>query len=152
MYAQVQACMRMNHGRACRLILACTYRRFLWPLLSKNKFYLLIKIYIFHFNISQVNLTSDWALNRPWVLEFKHHWGMKALVVRGTKCGVYRCLFFLICELRYRNQKNKRQNILFRCTAQAQPMHTTHITHTWGGVQHRRALWDSYVRIPTFVA
>jgi len=32
--------------------------------------YLLIKSYIFHFNISQVNLTSDWTLNQPWVLEF----------------------------------------------------------------------------------
>jgi len=40
---------------------------------------------------------------------------------------------------------------LFRCTAQAQPTHTTHITHTWGGVQHRRAAWDSYVQNPTFV-
>ena len=35
---------------------------------------------------------------------------------------------------------------------QAQPTHTTHITHTWGGVQLRRATWDSYVRSPTFVA
>ena len=34
----------------------------------------------------------------------------------------------------------------------AQPMHMTHITHTWGGVQLRRVVWDSYVRSPTFVA
>ena len=32
--------------------------------------YLLIKSYIFHFNISQVNLTFNWAQNQPWVLEF----------------------------------------------------------------------------------
>ena len=29
------------------------------------------------------------ALNQPWVLEFQHHWGTGARVVRGTKCGVY---------------------------------------------------------------
>ena len=31
-------------------------------------------------------------------------------------------------------------------------MYTTHITHTWGGVQLRRVAWDSYVWNPTFVA
>ena len=36
--------------------------------------------------------------------------------------------------------------------ARAQPTHTTHIMHTWGGVQLRRAVWDLYVQIPTFVA
>ena len=37
--------------------------------------------------------------------------------------------------------------------AWAQPTHTTHITHTWGEVQLRRAAWDfRYVRSPTFVA
>ena len=29
-----------------------------------------LKNCIFHFNISQVNLESDWALNQPWALEF----------------------------------------------------------------------------------
>ena len=29
-----------------------------------------LKSCIFHFNISQVNLESDWALNQPWALEF----------------------------------------------------------------------------------
>ena len=48
-----------------------------------------LKGYIFHFNTSQVNLISDWALNWPWALDFKHHWGTMAQVVRGTKCGVY---------------------------------------------------------------
>ena len=31
-------------------------------------------------------------------------------------------------------------------------MHMPHIMHTWGGVQLRRAAWDSYVQSPTFVA
>ena len=34
---------------------------------------------------------------------------------------------------------------------QAQPTHTTHNTHTWGGVKLRRVAWDSYVQTPTFV-
>ena len=38
--------------------------------LFQKKIYLLIKSYIFHFNISQVNVTFDWVLNQPWVLEF----------------------------------------------------------------------------------
>ena len=59
---------------------------FLWPLFSKNRF-LLIKSCIFHFNTFQVNLTSDWALSQPWALEFMYHWGMGALVIRGTKCS-----------------------------------------------------------------
>ena len=48
-----------------------------------------LKGYIFHFNTLQVNLISDWALNWPWALEFGHHWGTRAQVVRGTKCSVY---------------------------------------------------------------
>ena len=31
-------------------------------------------------------------------------------------------------------------------------MHMTHITYTWGEVQLRRAMWDSYAWSPTFVA
>ena len=34
-------------------------------------------------------MISDCALNRPWAPKLEHHWGMKAQVVRGTKCGVY---------------------------------------------------------------
>ena len=34
----------------------------------------------------------------------------------------------------------------------AQPMHTTHIMHTWRNVQLWRVTWDSYVWISTFVA
>ena len=59
-------------------------------LLFQKQIYLLIKSYIFHFNISQVNLTSDWALNQSQVLEFQHHQGTGARVINGTKCGVYR--------------------------------------------------------------
>ena len=87
------ACMLTHHGCACRLIPVCACRGLPWPYFYK-KIYLLIKIYIFHFNISQVNLTSDWALKQPWILEFQHQWGRGAWVVRGTKCGVYRCLSF----------------------------------------------------------
>ena len=31
-------------------------------------------------------------------------------------------------------------------------MHMAHSMHTWGKVQHRRVMWDTYVQIPTFVA
>ena len=48
-----------------------------------------LKGYIFHFNTPQVNLIFDQALNWPWALEFEHHQGTRALVVRGTKYGVY---------------------------------------------------------------
>ena len=43
-------------------------------LLFRKYIYLLIKSYIFHFNIFQVNLTFNWALNQPWVSKFLHHW------------------------------------------------------------------------------
>ena len=55
----------------------------------QKQIYLLIKSYIFHFKISQVNLEFDWALNKPWALEFQHHWRTGARVVRGIKCDVY---------------------------------------------------------------
>ena len=57
--------------------------------ICQKQIYLLIKNCIFHFNISQVNLESDWALNQPQVLEFQQHQGMGAQVVRSTKCNVY---------------------------------------------------------------
>jgi len=48
--------------------------------LFQKKIYLLIKSYVFHFNISQVNIASDWALNQPWVLEFSiiGEWGLNS--------------------------------------------------------------------------
>ena len=41
----------------------------------------------------------DWALNRPWVLEFEDHWGTGAQVIKGTKCRVIRLYTFLIIKL-----------------------------------------------------
>ena len=49
--------------------------------------------YIFHFNTLHVNIISVWPLNWPWALEFEHHWGTGARVVRGAKCSVYRMSF-----------------------------------------------------------
>ena len=87
----------------------CAYICMLWPtyagcysrlwaeglfghLFPKIYFFLFKKLYFFHFNTPQVNLISDQALNQPWALEFRHHWGTKARVVKGTKCGVYTML------------------------------------------------------------
>ena len=44
--------------------------RVFFGLIFQKIIYLLTKSYIFHFNTSQVNLTSNWALNQSWVLEF----------------------------------------------------------------------------------
>ena len=49
---------------AYECIMAAHAEGFLGLIFSK-KIYVLIKSYIIHFNISQVNLTSDWALNQP---------------------------------------------------------------------------------------
>ena len=62
-------------------------------LIFQRLIYLLIKIYIFHFNTSQVNLTSD-TLNQALGLIIQYHLGMGARVVRGTKCSIYKCPFF----------------------------------------------------------
>ena len=35
--------------------------------------------------------------------------------------------------------------------ARAQPMHMASNTHTWGSMQLRRVVWNSYVRSPTSV-
>ena len=81
-------------------------------------------------------------------LRIQYHWRTGTQVVKGTKCAVYRCPSFDS----WWNQKNKRQNILFRRTTQAQPTHMTQITHTWCRVQLWKAVRDSYVWIPNFVA
>ena len=69
MRAQDCACVRMQkaacEGNSC----VCTTRASL-ALLFQKQIYSLIKSYSFHFNIFQVNLTSDWTLNQHWVLEF----------------------------------------------------------------------------------
>ena len=89
MRAQAWARVNMHHGHTRRLIPTCTSRGLPWVYFFKNRFIFSLKDIIFHFNTSQVNLTFDWALNQPWVLEFQNHWGMGAQVVRGTKYGVY---------------------------------------------------------------
>ena len=48
--------------------------------------------------LSLSQFQSDWALNQPWALEFQHHWGTGARVVRGTKCGVYKPYFISLCR------------------------------------------------------
>ena len=85
---QTCACVRNVWLAYASLCLRTQIMGFLWPLCSKNIFFL-IKSYIFHFNSSQVNFTSALALNQPWSLEFGHHWGTGARVVRSTKCVVY---------------------------------------------------------------
>ena len=79
--AQADSCMRMARVsfslifQKCRKLCAqadscmCMVR-VSFSLIFQKLIYFLIKNYIFHFNISQVNSTSDWTLNQPWVLEF----------------------------------------------------------------------------------
>ena len=74
-----------------------------------------------------------------------------ARVKRGTN-AVSIDAPLLICELYSQSQKNQRQNILFWCMARAQPIHTTHNTHTWGKVQLCKVMSDLYIRILTLVA
>ena len=44
---------------------------------------------MFSIKLSLIQIKSDRALNQPWALEFYHHWGTGAQVIRGIKCGVY---------------------------------------------------------------
>ena len=53
----------------------CTWTEGHFGLFFQKYIFLHLKGYIFHFNTPQVNLISDWALNWPWALGFKHHWG-----------------------------------------------------------------------------
>ena len=93
----------------------------------------------FHFNTPQVNLISDWALNWPWALEFEHHWGMRARVVKGTKCGVYRCPFWFVI---FTNRiKRIREKTLFSAYGSG-PTHTHNTHHTYMGCG---ATLESYV-------
>ena len=77
-------------ARVCRPRPIYAGRGPLWSINFQRQIPAHLKSYIFHFNTSQVNLISNWALNWPWALEFEHHWGIGAQVVWGTKCGVYR--------------------------------------------------------------
>ena len=83
LHAQADFCVRMP--------------RVSLDLLFQKQIYQLIKSDIFHFNISQVNLTSNWTLNQHCALEFLHHQGIGTGVVRGIKCDVYKrwqCLVY----------------------------------------------------------
>ena len=93
MYGGICLCM---HALACVHRLQQTYagRGPLWSFYFQKQIFAYLKGYIFYFYTPQVNLISNQALNWPWALEFKHYWGMRARVVRGTKCSVYRCPFF----------------------------------------------------------
>ena len=58
-------------------------------LFSKIDFFLFKRLYFYS---SQFNILLGLKLALlPLDLEFKHHWGMGARVIRSTKCGVYRC-------------------------------------------------------------
>ena len=48
-----------------------------------------MKSYIFLKTLSSSQFQFDRALNQPWALEFQHHWGMGARVIRDTKYSVY---------------------------------------------------------------
>ena len=76
-------------GHVRRLLPTYVSQGPLWSFYFQKQIFAHLKSYIFHFNTSQVNLISDWALNQPWALEFEHHWGTGARVIRCTKCGVY---------------------------------------------------------------
>ena len=52
---------------------------------SKNKLY-------FPRTLSSSQFSSDLALNQLWALEYYHHWGTGAQVIKDTKCGVYKML------------------------------------------------------------
>ena len=54
--------------------------------------------------LSLSQFQSDWALNQPWALEFQHHWGTGARVVRGTKCGVHKPILFLYVDISFCTQ------------------------------------------------
>ena len=89
---QVDSCVRIS--------------RVSFDLIFQKYIYLLIKSYIFHFNTFQVNLTSDWALNQPWVLEFNiiGEWGFESYGVQNvlstygiTKTG-FQLLFYFFFD------------------------------------------------------
>ena len=90
-----------THALACIRKLQPTYAGRL-PLRSfyfQKMIFAYLKGYIFYFNIPQINLISDWAVNWPWALEFEHHQGMGARVI-GVQNTVSTDAPLLICELR----------------------------------------------------
>ena len=75
-----KTCLRMYAlACVCKLRLMYEGRRPLWSFnFLKIDFFSHLKGYILHFNTPRVILISDWDLNWPWALEFKHHWGTGA--------------------------------------------------------------------------
>ena len=69
MRAQDCACMRLQKAAYAGWFLCAHSEGFLNLIFPKIDLFA-HKSYIFHFNISQVNLTYKWALNQSWVLEF----------------------------------------------------------------------------------
>ena len=62
-------------------------------LFSKIDFFLFKRLYFYS---SQFNILLGFKLALlPLDLEFKHHWGTGARVIRSTKCGVYTITLFL---------------------------------------------------------
>ena len=59
LYACARSCLRAQADSCIHIA------RVSLALFFQKQIYLLIKSYIFHFNISQINLTSNWALNQP---------------------------------------------------------------------------------------
>ena len=106
---------------------------FLLAFIFQNYIFSSLKSYIFHFNISQVNLQSDWALDQPWVLEIQHHWGIGAKVVRGTKCGVYRCHSFDSWAL-FMKLKESKTTFCFNVWLRPNLPHDTHHAYMERGV------------------
>ena len=109
-----------------------------------------MKIYIFLKTLSSSHFQSNQALNQPWALEFQHRWGTGGLSHKGYKMWCLKMpLFWFVSSAN--GNKRIRDNVLFWRMAQAQPMHTTNNTCTWGRMSLHRVAWDSYVRSATFV-
>ena len=74
-------------------------------LLFQKQIYLLIKIYIFHFNISQVNLTFDWALNHLRSQNFSiiGEWGLESYKVQNAVSTMLLTTFYISHESGVKN-------------------------------------------------
>ena len=78
-----QECTCVTHA----LAYVCRPRATLAILFSKIDFFLFKRLYFYS---SQFNSLLGFKLALlPLDLEFEHHWGMGARVIRGIKCGVY---------------------------------------------------------------
>ena len=105
-YARAISSLRTQAKSCVRKLILVHIARVSFGLIFQKYIYLLIKSYIFHFNTFQVNLTSDWALNQPWVLEFNiiGEWGLESYGVQNvvstygiTKTG-FQLLFYFFFD------------------------------------------------------